>query len=923
MANNNEAKILFKAETSELNDAIQSASSEMSTLRAEMKLNEAQFANTGDQAEYLEQKTKLLESQLEANADKQEALTQKLEAAKRIYGEDSEEVARLERQLINAKTEEEKLKSQLDDTNKGFEEQKDAVGQSGDAVGDMATVLANAGIVDALKEIGEAALDMAQNFDEANATIVEGTGATGDALVDLNVQTQDAFGRIANSGQDLNGMAGILAELNTRFGVTGDGAEDLAVKVQNFAQHTGTDGTRAVDSIANVMKRWNMDLDESDNLLDDLTTANQACQMNVDQLTGYLANNSTQFQELGYSTEEALAMLISLSDGGANVGTVMSGLTKGVANLSAETDDVPGAFRAAIDAISESGSVAEALQQEVGDTGKTVEQVFGKNAAQELATNVLNGSFAVDQWSEALQNNQGILEQTTADATTMQDSWSQAVNNVSIALSQTFAPAISDVVSKVAEVITNVAQVVQDSPALQAVIVGVATALGILAVALGISSIIQMVTTAWGLLNTVLFASPIFWVVTALAALVAAIVYAYQNCEEFRNIVNAAFEAVKTTATNVFNAVKTTVTTTWNNIKTTTSTVINNIKTTVTNVFNSIKDTVTNVWTTIKTTITNLIENIRTTVTQKVNAIKETVSNVFNAVKETATNLWNTIKTNITNLVENARAAVTQKVNNIKETVSNVFNEVKETVTNIWNTIKTTITDLIENARSNVSNKVNSIKETVSSVFTAVKNTVKSVWDAIKSNIINPIENARKTVNEKVGNLKTNVTEKITNLKAKVQETFESIKTKMIQPIEDAKEKIHGIIEKVKGFFPIKVGDLFGHFKLPHFYLYGEFSLIPPSVPHVGVDWYAKGAIFDAATIIPTLSGLKGVGEAGPEAVSPISVLQEYVGAAVQRYVPQIDYDLMAQKVAGACAKMNISIDVDKRQLGRVVREVV
>ena len=61
MANKNEAKILCKAETSEFNDAIQSANSEMSTLRAEMKLNEAQFANTGDQAEYMQQKTRLLE----------------------------------------------------------------------------------------------------------------------------------------------------------------------------------------------------------------------------------------------------------------------------------------------------------------------------------------------------------------------------------------------------------------------------------------------------------------------------------------------------------------------------------------------------------------------------------------------------------------------------------------------------------------------------------------------------------------------------------------------------------------------------------------------------------------------------------------------------------------------------------------------
>lgn len=791
MANKNEAKILFKAETSEFTDAIQSANSEMSTLRAEMKLNEAQFQNTGDQAEYMQQKSRLLEAQLEANAEKQEALTQKLEVAKQIYGDDSEEVARLERQLLNAKTEEEKLKTQLDDTNKGFEDQADASGKAGDSVDSMAQVLAAAGIADAVKEIAEAAMDMAQSFDEANAAIVEGTGATGDALEDLNQQAQDAFGRIANANQDLTGMAGILAELNTRFGVTGDEAEDLSVKVANFAQHTGTDGVSAVDSMANIMKRWGLDISDADGLMDDLTTANQACQLSVDQLTGYLTNNSVQFQELGYSTEDALAMLISLSDGGANVGTIMGSLTKAVSNLSSETDDVPGAFQDAIKAMEESDSVSEALQAQVGDTGKTVEEIFGKKAAQELAANVQNGNFAIDQWSEALQNNQGILEQTTDDATTMQDAWSQATNNVSLALSQTFAPVISDVVSKVSEVITQVAQVVQSSPALQAVITGVAVALGTLAAALAISSIIQGVTSAFSMLNTVLLTNPIFLVVTAIAALVAGLIYAYNNCETFRNIVNAAFE-------------------------------------------------------TVRTFVTNTLSTLRTT------------------------------------------------------------------VINIWTAIY-----------SRVSSVVNNIRNTVSRVFNAVRSTVTSVWNAIKNNIVNPIQNAYSTVTGKISDLKSKIEEKINDIKSKVQETFQSIREKMESPIQAAKDTIDGIIGTIKGWFPLSIGNIFSNLKLPHFSISGEFSLNPPSIPHIGVDWYAKGAVFDAATIIPTLYGLKGVGEKEPEAVSPISVLQSYVGAAVRRFVPQIDYDLLAEKVAWACAKMHISIDVDKRQLGRVVREVV
>lgn len=793
----NEAKIKFTAETSEYNQALDAAKSEMSSLRAEMKLADAQFKNTGDQAEYQKQKLELLESALQANHDKQDALTSKLEVAKRIYGEDSEEVAKLERSLTYAKTEEQNLLTQIDQTNGGLQEQDKAADDAGSSIDDMASILVNAGIADKIREIGEAALEMAGDFSEASATIVEGTGASGEALEGLNQAAQNAFGRVADSDADLNSISAILAELNTRFGVTGEEAEDMTVKMANFAQHAGTDGTKAVDSIADVMHRWGLDMDDVDGLLDDLTTANQSCQLSVDDLTGYLSKNSTQFQELGYSTDEALALLISLSDGGADVSSVMSGLTKGVSNLSSVTDDVPGAFRDAVQAISETGSVSEALQAQVGDTGKTVEEIFGKRAAQELATNIQNGSFAIEDWTATLQSNDGALQSTTENATTMQDAWSQATNNVSLALGSTFAPAISAVVTQVAEVISKVAQVVQDSPALQAVVVGIAVALGILAAALAISSLIQAVTTAFGFLNTVLLANPIFLVVTAIAALVAGLIYAYNNCETFRNIVNNAFTMIKNVVVAVFE----------------------NVKTTIQNAF---------------ATISSVAETIRST-----------LSSIFSAIASTASGIWN-----------------------------------------------------------------------------GIQSTASSVWNGIKDNIINPIKNAYDNVTGKISDLKSKIEEKINDIKSKVESTFNSIREKMENPIETAKNTIDGIISTIKGWFPLSIGRIIDNIELPHFSISGEFSLNPPSIPHINVDWWASGAVFNKATLIPTLNGMHGVGEAGPEAVSPITVLQDYVGSAVQRYVPQIDYDLMANKVAGACAKMNIIIDVDKRQVGRVVREV-
>lgn len=117
-----EAKIKFRADTSEFSDAISKAKDVSRELTSQMKLLEAEFGNTGDKTKYLEEKSRNLQQQLATNAEKVTALNGKLESAKKIYGENSHEAQYWATELNKAKTAQENLKTSLNNVNKEIQE---------------------------------------------------------------------------------------------------------------------------------------------------------------------------------------------------------------------------------------------------------------------------------------------------------------------------------------------------------------------------------------------------------------------------------------------------------------------------------------------------------------------------------------------------------------------------------------------------------------------------------------------------------------------------------------------------------------------------------------------------------------------------------------------------------------------------------
>lgn len=126
-------------------------------------------------------------------------------------------------------------------------------------------------------------------------------------------------------------------------------------------------------------------------------------------------------------------------------------------------------------------------------------------------------------------------------------------------------------------------------------------------------------------------------------------------------------------------------------------------------------------------------------------------------------------------------------------------------------------------------------------------------------------------------------------------QNWDKIKTKagdvwdgVVDKFNNAKSRVNGIINTIKGFFNFSFK--MPHIPLPHFSItpkgWGIGDLVKGVKPSLGIEWYAKGGVLTN----PTIFGVNGNnamvgGEAGAEAILPISVLQDYINRAFDRNV--------------------------------------
>lgn len=217
------------------------------------------------------------------------------------------------------------------------------------------------------------------------------------------------------------------------------------------------------------------------------------------------------------------------------------------------------------------------------------------------------------------------------------------------------------------------------------------------------------------------------------------------------------------------------------------------------------------------------------------------------------------VLTSIMDTVANVFATILATVTNVMAALSSIIQGAWQVIQGIFQTVLGLIVGVVTGDFSMMSSGVSGILNGMSSIISGILQGILSVFSGIWNSI--------KSVTVGACNAVTGA----------VSGAFNGIKSVIENAMNGAKSAVSNALDAISGFFA-GLHLEFPHIALPHFSLSGEFSLMPPSVPSISVSWYRTGAIAMGASVV-------GIGEAGPEAVVPLSgrEMDPYADAVARR----------------------------------------
>ena len=233
-----------------------------------------------------------------------------------------------------------------------------------------------------------------------------------------------------------------------------------------------------------------------------------------------------------------------------------------------------------------------------------------------------------------------------------------------------------------------------------------------------------------------------------------------------------------------------------------------------------------------------------------------------------------------------------------------------------WDEIKAKASELKEHIaakweemKAATSTKWQEMKSDTSEKWGSIANELDDKWNGMKQSLGNLLSEMASSSRSKWESMKSSWSGSLSEMVSSAQAKWESIK----QTVSNGVERLKSLVN-FNWSLP--------HISMPHFSISGSFSLNPPSVPYISVDWYKKamdnGMILNGATIFGAAGGkLLGGGEAGPEAVVGVSSLLGMIQEAVRSVsAPKVD-------MGGVSINVYATENQSAREIAEEVEEIL
>ena len=297
--------------------------------------------------------------------------------------------------------------------------------------------------IKAAVDMGKALYNLGSEFDSAYDAIRIGTGATGEDLVALQDTMKDVYTSIPATMED---SAKAIADYNTRLGLTGDELADMSKKALQVSSMLETDLETTIESSSKAMQQWGIDSKDMGDKMDYIFKVSQSTGMGFDELMTNMQQYGPQLQEMGYSFEQASALMGQMEKAGVNTSEVLGAMKKAVGTLAKEGINASDGMQLYYEKIKNAGTAAEATA--------LANEVFGARAGSTMAAAIRDGSLAVDELTKSLQGNSESIDKAYWDTADFAEKWGLLQNKFKVAF-EPVAMAVFDGMAELMPVISN------------------------------------------------------------------------------------------------------------------------------------------------------------------------------------------------------------------------------------------------------------------------------------------------------------------------------------------------------------------------------------------------------------------------------------------------------------------------------------